>query len=81
MGRGVYPIRDCPLPPAHPHCRCYVTHRVTEDADAVVDALRLRYGLVDDEPLVMTPSRFGALRLVERAIDAALRLIGLREAA
>jgi hypothetical protein len=82
LGPGVYDPRHTPMMPNHPMCLCHWQYVTVEDPNAVVDALKLRYGLVgEDEPVVLTPERIGALRLVERAINVALRLIGLREAA
>lgn len=46
LGTGVYPVRDCPLPPAHPQCLCGV-QRVTVPPGTFVDDLIARYGLED----------------------------------
>jgi SPP1 gp7 family putative phage head morphogenesis protein len=45
---GIYPVKECPLPPRHPHCRCFVTSVVTDDTDAVVDQLRADFWLAEE---------------------------------
>ena len=45
QGDGVYPIGSCPLPPRHPHCRCFVVQTVSQNVNDVVDELRRKYSL------------------------------------
>lgn len=35
-----YKLEDAPTPPAHPHCMCYLSSIVTDNADAVADQIR-----------------------------------------
>jgi hypothetical protein len=62
LGRGVWPAKDCPLPPRHIGCRCSVTE-VGVDArgmNAFVDRLRVEYGLED--PPDMAPDELAMFR-------------------
>lgn len=43
LGRGVYPVDECPLPPRHPSCLCHV-RQVVMSRDAMLDELVRRYG-------------------------------------
>lgn len=46
-GRGIYPARDCPLPPRHVGCNCSVSQVGVDSTgmDAFVQDLRREYGL------------------------------------
>jgi hypothetical protein len=95
LGKGVYAHRQGPSIPAHPQCRCFWTAVTTDDADAVVAALRHRYGLdefsVEVGPTIVQVTRDEAGNLaeisrsagclVDRAIAAAARAAARRERA
>jgi len=53
FGRGVYPAKDCPLPPRHVGCGCSVSEVGVNarDMDAFVDKLRVDYELNDPPDL------------------------------
>lgn len=61
-GRGVYPAKDCPLPPRHVGCRCEVAEVGVDarDMDAFVDSLRVEFELVD--PPDMSPAELAIFR-------------------
>ncbi len=61
-GRGVYPARDCPLPPRHIGCRCEVLELGVDsrDMDAAVDALRVEFDLED--PPDLSPAALAIFR-------------------
>jgi len=52
-GRGVYPAKDAPLPPAHIGCKCRaeVVGPNSRDMDAFVAQLRVEYDLADPPDL------------------------------
>jgi hypothetical protein len=43
LGRGVYPVRECPLPPRHPNCLCHASAVVMSRED-VLEAIIAEYG-------------------------------------
>lgn len=63
-GRGIYPAKDCPLPPRHVGCNCSVEPPgglgQYGDMDAVVDRLRVEYGLAD--PPDLSPDELAVFR-------------------
>lgn len=62
FGRGVYPAKDCPLPPAHPGCRCRaeVVGPDSRGMDAFVEALRVDHDLAD--PPDLSPADLAVFR-------------------
>lgn len=44
LGAGVYPVRECPIPPRHPNCLCHV-RTVMMSPDEVVEEILRRYGV------------------------------------
>jgi hypothetical protein len=73
IGRGFYRVGNCPLPPRHSHCRCYISNEATDDVDSVTEALRAHYGIQDRSSNV-TPIA-AAASFVRRAAAAAVQLI------
>jgi len=65
MGRGVYPVRDFPAMPEHPHCRCTAAPAPVADPDDVVNYLRDTYRLHEgDAPGSAPPPLDERLRLL-----------------
>jgi len=56
LGRGVYPVRDVPSYPQHPHERCTLAPAPVADPREVVAALRSQFGL--DEPTTTVAAAF-----------------------
>lgn len=74
-GRGVYPARDCPLPPIHIGCTCSVAE-VGVDARgmvAFVDQLRVAYEL--DDPPDLSPDELLVFRRETQGIRDAVQLM------
>lgn len=67
-GRGVYPARDCPLPPKHVGCRCFVSRIQTAaiGMDDFVEQLRVDYDLAD--PTDLSPADLAEFRRLTQPI-------------
>lgn len=74
IGTGVYPAKDCPLPPIHVNCGCRVEEVGVRGGEMMQRArqLRVEYGL-DTEPTNLSPGDLASWRRQTRQLREQVR--------
>jgi len=81
LGRGVYPVRDVPSYPQHPHERCTLAPSPVADPREVVAALRSAFRLDEPPDAIAGPFRPSARQGILNQLFRAWRALGGQEAA